>query len=77
VGPAAAGNATRADHLSRDRIAGEPDADDEPLRILMFAGVRFAPFGRVQEESSAPQSRLVCNHLHNSSSLVIGTRKKE
>jgi hypothetical protein len=63
VGPAAAGNATRADHLSSHRISREADANDEPFGILMFAGVRFAAFGRVQEEPSAPRSRLACIHL--------------
>jgi hypothetical protein len=66
VRPAAAGNAARADHLSGHRLAGESDADDESLGILVFAGVRFAAFGRVQEESSAPQSRLAYIHLQNS-----------
>ncbi|MGH9143666.1 MAG: hypothetical protein ACRD2I_21225 [Vicinamibacterales bacterium] len=61
--PAAAGDAARADHLSRDRMPWESDADDEPFRVFVFAGVRFATFRRVQEEASAPQLRLVCNHL--------------
>jgi hypothetical protein len=63
VGPAAAGDATRADHPARDWIARESDANDETFGILVFAGVRFAAFGRVQEKPSAPQSRLICNHL--------------
>jgi hypothetical protein len=45
-------------------MAGEADADDESLGILMFAGVRFAALGRVQEEPSAPRSRLAYIHLH-------------
>jgi hypothetical protein len=44
VGPAAAGNATRADHLASHRIAGESDANDEPFGIFVFASVRFAAF---------------------------------
>ena len=43
VGPAAAGDATRADHLS-SRVAWESDADDEPFGVFVFAGVRFASF---------------------------------
>ena len=31
MGPAAAGNAAGADHLAGNRLAGEADADDEPL----------------------------------------------
>jgi hypothetical protein len=76
VGPAAAGDATRADHLARDGITRESDANDEPLGILVFAGVRFAAFGRVQEEPSAPQSRLACNHLQKLLNGFIGARKK-
>jgi hypothetical protein len=77
VRPAAAGNAARADHLARDRVARKADANDESLGILMFAGVRFTAFGRVQEEPSAPQSRLAYIHLQNSSAEVIGSTKKE
>jgi len=76
VGPAAAGNATRADHLARDGIAGESDANDEPFGIFVFAGVRFA-FGRVQEKPSTPQSRLVCNHLQDLLGGFIDMPKKE
>jgi hypothetical protein len=72
----AAGGATRADHLSTDRVAGESDANDEPLRVLVFAGVRFARFRRVQEEPSAPQSRLACQHLH-APCLIYRLAKKE
>jgi hypothetical protein len=76
VRPAAAGNAARADHLASDRAAREVDANNESLGILVFAGVRFAAFGRVQEEPSAPQTRLAYIHLQNSSVEIIGTRKK-
>jgi hypothetical protein len=76
VRPAAAGNATRADHLSSHRIAREADANDEPFGVFVFAGVRFAAFGRVQEEPSAPQSRLACNHLQRLLDRFIGSRKK-
>jgi hypothetical protein len=70
----AAGGAAAADHLARDRIAGEVDANDESFGILVFAGVRFAPLGRVQEESSAPQPRLKCHHLRK---LLSKTYRRE
>jgi hypothetical protein len=78
VSPAAAGHAARSHHFSRHRVAGESDADDEPFGVLVFAGVRFAAFGRVQEKPSVPQSRLVCNHLQELLKQSIGaTTKKE
>jgi hypothetical protein len=59
-------------------LAWEADANDEPLRVLVFAGVRFAAFGRVQEKPSVPQSRLACNHLQELLTQSIGaTTKKE
>jgi hypothetical protein len=77
VAAAAARKASRAGHLARNRLAGEADADDEPLGILVFAGVRFAAFGRVQEKPSVPQSRLVCNHLQELLKQSIGTTTKK
>jgi hypothetical protein len=65
---AAAVEPTRADHLARYRMTRESDTDDESLGILVFAGVDLAAFGRVEEKSSAPQTRLACNHLQHSSS---------
>jgi hypothetical protein len=58
-------------------MTGESDADDEPFGIFVFAAVRLAAFGRVQEEPSVPQSRLVCNHLQQLLSRVIGARAKK
>jgi hypothetical protein len=58
-------------------MSGEADADDESLRILVLAGVRFAAFGRVQEESSAPQMRLACNHLRPLLDRIYRREKKE
>jgi hypothetical protein len=63
VRPASAGHAARAHHLAWDRLAREADANDEALGILVFAGIRFAAFGRVQEEASVPRSRLAYIHL--------------
>jgi hypothetical protein len=77
VAAATAGKASRADHLARDRVAGEADADDESLGILVLAGVRFAAFGRVQEEPSAPQTRLACNHLRLLLAQIYRREKKE
>jgi hypothetical protein len=77
VRPAAARDAARAHHLAWHRLAGESDANDEPLGVLVFAGVRFAPFGRVQEEPSAPRSRLACIHLQSLLSLNYRREKKE
>jgi hypothetical protein len=77
VAAAAAGKASRADHLARNLLAGEADADDESLRILVFAGVRFAAFGRVQEKPSVPQSRLACNHRQEPHKQSIGARTKK
>jgi hypothetical protein len=37
----------------------------------MVAGVRFVTVGRVEKESSAPHSRLVCNHLQLSFRMLI------
>jgi hypothetical protein len=48
--------------LPRTTVAGEADANNEPLGVFVFAGVRFA-VGRVQEEPSAPHLRLACIHL--------------
>jgi hypothetical protein len=76
VRPAAAGDATRAHHLARDRITREADADDESFGILVFAGVRLAVFRRVQEETSTPRPRLACIHLRNSFIFSIDTKKK-
>jgi hypothetical protein len=76
VGPAAAGRAARAHHLAGNRVAREADANDEPFGILVFAGVRFAAFRRVQEKSAVPRSRLVCIHLRSLLSQIIGARKK-
>jgi hypothetical protein len=42
----------------------------------VFAGVRLAAFGRVQEEPSAPQMRLACVHLQDSSPEIIDVTKK-
>jgi hypothetical protein len=58
-------------------VAGEADADDESLGILVLAGVRFAAFGRVQEEPSAPQTRLACNHLRLLLAQIYRREKKE
>jgi hypothetical protein len=77
VRSAAAGDAARADHLTGDRVVREADANNESLGILVFAGVRFAAFRRVQEEPSAPQSRLAYIHLQNSSAEIIDATKKE
>jgi hypothetical protein len=76
VATAAAVEAARADHLAGYRIARESDADDESLGILMFAGVDFAAIGRVEEEPSAPQTRLACNHLQASSAKNTGAKKR-
>jgi hypothetical protein len=76
VAAAAAVEAARADHLARYRIARESDADDESLGILMFAGVHFTAFGRVEEEPSAPQTRLACNHLQASSAKNYRRKKR-
>jgi hypothetical protein len=43
----------------------------------MFAGIRFAAFGRVQEKPSAPHSRLVCNHLQHLLKPSIGAAQKK
>jgi hypothetical protein len=77
VRPPAAGEAAAADDLAGERVAGEADANDEPLRVFVFAGVRFATFGRVQEKSSTPRSRLARIHLQKLLTPRIGTRKKE
>jgi hypothetical protein len=78
VAAAAARKASRADHPPSDRLPWEAYANDEPLGILVFAGVRFAAFGRVQEKPSAPQTRLACNHLQELLRQSIGaTTKKE
>jgi hypothetical protein len=77
VAAAAAVEAARADHLAGYWIARESDADDESLRILMFAGVHLAALGRVEKESSAPQMRLACNHLQASSAKKTTGAKKE
>jgi hypothetical protein len=65
-----------AGRLAPSRVAGEADANDEPLGVFVFAGVRFA-LGRVQEESSAPHLRLAYIHLQNSSDRNYRLRKKE
>ena len=77
MGAASTGDAARADHLAGNRITWESDANDESLGILVFAGLGLAAFGRVQEEPSAPQSRLACNHLQELLGRFIGTTKKE
>jgi len=61
VGPAAAHD------LTGGSSRFHPDANAESLGILVFAGVRLAAIGRVQEETSAPQTRLAYIHLQNSS----------
>jgi hypothetical protein len=61
--PAAREAAAAADHPTSCGRSCRPNPDDESFGILMFCGVRFARIRRVQEESSAPQSRLACNHL--------------
>jgi hypothetical protein len=76
VAAAAAVETTCADHLAGYRIARESDADDESLGVLMFPGIDFAAVGRVEEESPAPQTRLVCNHLQASSAKTIGRKKR-
>jgi hypothetical protein len=76
VATAAAVEAACADHLAGYRIARESDADDESLGILMFAGVHLAALGRVEEESSAPQTRLACNHLQASSAKKYRRKKR-
>ena len=58
-------------------MAGEADANNESLGILVFAGVRFAAFGRVQEEPSAPQTRLACIHLQHLLNRNYRREKKE
>jgi hypothetical protein len=78
VAATAARKTARAHHLARNRLAGKTDANDEPLGIFVFAGVRFAAFRRVQEKSSVPQSRLACHHLQELLKQCIGaTTKKE
>jgi hypothetical protein len=42
----------------------------------MFGGVRFAAVRRVQEEPSAPQLRLACNHLQISSPTLSAAKKR-
>src|ERR1700681_4059122 len=63
--------ANAAAHLARTRSGGEADANDQSFAILVFAGVRFAAFGRVQEEPSMPRTRLVYIHLQNSFETLI------
>jgi hypothetical protein len=58
-------------------LAGKADADDESLRIFVFAGVRFAAFRRVQEKPPVPQSRLACKHLQELLTQSIGARTKK
>jgi hypothetical protein len=58
-------------------LAWEADANDESLWVLVFTGVRFAAFGRVQEKPSAPQSRLACNHLQELLKQSVGTQPKK
>jgi hypothetical protein len=77
VAATAARKASRADHLAHNRLAAEADANDESLRIFVFAGVRFAAFGRVQEKPSAPQSRLTCNHRQELLTQSIGASTKK
>jgi len=77
VAAAAARNASRADHLARNGLAGKADADDESLGIFVLAGVRFAAFRRVQEKPSVPQSRLACKHLQELLTQSIGARTKK
>jgi hypothetical protein len=57
-------------------VAREADADDEPLGVFVFAGVRFA-VGRVQEEPSAPHLRLAYIHLQTSNPKKYRLQKKE
>jgi hypothetical protein len=60
----------------------DPDANDEPFRILVFAGLDLAGL-RVQEESTAPHVRLVYVHLQTSFVIVsarvtaVGKRVKK
>jgi len=53
----------------RDGTAG-PDSNVEPLGILVLAGVRIMCIRRVEEETSAPHSRLAYIHLLISSALL-------
>jgi hypothetical protein len=76
VRPAAAGEAAGADHLAGSRLAREAGADFEPLGVFVFASVRFAALRRVQEKSSAPQSRLVCIHLQSLLGRKMSREKK-
>jgi hypothetical protein len=51
----------------------ESDANGESFGILVVAGIRLG-IRRVQEETSAPQLRLACNHLQIS---FVNTQKRD
>ena len=49
----------------------DADADAEPFGVFVVAGVRIATVGRMEKKTSAPHSRLVCNHLQPSFRTLI------
>jgi hypothetical protein len=57
--------------------SGDPDANDESFRILVFGGVRFASRFGVKEEASAPHSRLGYIHLLSLLFSNIGRTREE